>query len=100
MAEPKKLISLISIGLVILSNLAFAQFDDPSQYEGRPIDPSREGIDYYREGEVIVYPSNSGPGNMDGNFNEEEMRRLMKEKYGDKFSEEAFNKRISEMRGR
>src|SRR3989344_4572906 len=100
MVNIRKSLSLVISLFVLLSNIAFAQYSDPGQYEGRPIDPSREGIDYYREGEVIVYPSNSGPGNMDGNFNEEEMRRLMKEKYGDKFSEEAFNKRIIEMRGR
>src|SRR3989344_3484527 len=79
MVNIRKSLSLVISLFVLLSNVAFAQYSDPSQYEGRPIDPSREGIDYYREGDVIVYPSNSGPGSMDDryrNMNEDEMRRL------------------------
>jgi len=107
MAEPKKLISLISIVLVILSNLAFAQFDDPSQYEGRPIDPSREGIDYYREGDVIVYPAQTSSNEKrmmerfsSGEFSEEEMRKMAKEKFGGDFDEMEFKKSMMEFEKR
>lgn len=106
MAESKKFISLVSIALVILSNLAFAQYDDPSSYEGRPIDPSREGIDYYREGDVIVYPAKMDSERKmmqkfsSGEMNEEEMRRMAKEKFGDKFDEMEFKKGMMEFKER
>src|SRR3989344_3612632 len=101
MVKIRKFLSLIISLFVILSNIAFAQYSDPSQYEGRPIDDSGEGIDYYREGDVIVYPdkSNQGPGmgNYEG-LSEDELRAMVKSKMGEKFSEEEFQRMTASRR--
>src|SRR3989338_1634675 len=65
MVKVKKLFSLLAIVLLMLNNAVFAQYTDASYYEGRPIDKSREGIDYYREGDVIVYPGSMGSSEND-----------------------------------
>ncbi|MBI2655327.1 hypothetical protein HYX06_02790 [Candidatus Woesearchaeota archaeon] len=106
MVKIKKFVSLISVVFLILSNLALAQ-SDPSSYEGRPIDPSREGIDYYREGNVIVYPAEMGSEEQRmmerfsrGELSEEEMRKMAREKFGDKFDEMEFKRSMMESKER
>ena len=99
MVKVKKFVSLFSVILIILSNIAFAQNSDSGSYEGNPIDPEKEGTEYYREGNIIVYPAqaNSNEGeNMErfnrGEFSEEEMKKMAKEKLGDDFDEMEFKK--------
>ena len=107
MAEVKRAFSLL-IGLVIiLSNIAFAQNSNASSYEGRPIDPSREGIDYHREGNVIVYPAQTSSEEKRmmerfnrGELSEEEMKKTAKEKLGNNFDEMKFKKSMMESQER
>jgi len=107
MAKAKKRIYSLLIILIVLSNIAFAQYDDPGSYEGRPIDPSKEGIEYHREGEVIVYPVGISSKEKDmmerfvkGDFSEEEMRRIAREKFGKEFDEMEFKKSMMEFEER
>ena len=102
----KRALSLLVIIFIIFSNAALAQYDssgaDPGSYEGRPIDPSREGIDYQREGDIIVY-RNEGHGQNNqrfgpGEMNEEELRAMAKAKMGSSFSEEEFQALMDKMR--
>lgn len=107
MVNANKLLSLIVSLFLILSNIAIAQLSDSSSFEGKPIDPSREGIDYYREGDVIVYPHKMGSREKEmmerfnrGEFSEEEMRRMAKEKFGKDFNEMEFKKSMIEFEER
>ncbi|MBI2558674.1 hypothetical protein HYW20_05100 [Candidatus Woesearchaeota archaeon] len=102
----RKSLSLLIIVLMILSNLVFAQY--PGSYEGKPIESSGEGSEYYYEGDVVVYPS-KGPGSkeeqmmerfMKGNIGEDEMRAMAKAKQGDRFNEMEFQKGMLELKGR
>jgi len=113
MSQIKRWVSLLVIIFLILNNISFADFEDSSSYEGRPIDPSREGIDYQREGDVVVYPSSSDRdiSGMSAEesimmqrfrsnaMTEEEMRRIAKKKFGDK-SEIDFEKMMIEFKDR
>lgn len=103
----KKFSSLAVILLFILSNFAFAQYSDPSVYEGRPIDESREGRNYYREGQVIVYPAKTDSEERmmmerfaKGDISEEEIRKMAKSKFGENFDDEEFKKRMLETKER
>ena len=103
----KKIISLLAIVSIILSNIAIAQKSDSSSYEGRPIDPSKEGVEYYGEGDVIVYPAKISSEEKDmmkrftkGDFSEEEMRKIAKSKLGEKFDEMEFKKDFMEFKDR
>ncbi|MBI1936448.1 hypothetical protein HYS31_08525 [Candidatus Woesearchaeota archaeon] len=102
MVNAKRGFSLLSIIFLILGNVAFAQ-SDPSVYEGKPIDPSREGIDYYREGDIIVYPSRE-MGYMEGfrrgDISEEELKKMAKARLGDKFNEMEFKRGFAEFNDR
>ena len=107
MVKVKKLFSLLAIVLLMLNNAVFAQYTDASYYEGRPIDKSREGIDYYREGDVIVYPGGMGSSENDmmerfrkGDIDEGKMREIAKEKFGEEFDEIEFEKGMLEMKER
>ncbi len=107
MIKVKKLLSLLIVIFLILSNIAFAQYSDPSNYEGRPIDESKEGKEYYREGQVIVYPakiSSEEERMMErfarGDISEEEMRRIAKSKFGKDFDEMEFKKGMMEFKER
>ncbi|MBI2657227.1 hypothetical protein HYX08_00865 [Candidatus Woesearchaeota archaeon] len=104
MIKVKKLFSLLIIFSVILSNAVFAQLGSSSPYEGRPIDPSREGKDYYREGDVVVYPNEMGSKEMErfikGGASEEEMRKMAKAKFGSSFDEMEFEKGMMESKER
>ena len=112
MIEVKKFLSLLITIFLILSNVALAQYYDssglsPSYYEGRPINPSREGKDYYREGEVIFYPTSRGSEEermmerfARGELSEDKMRAMAKAKSGDKFDEVEFKKGIMEFKER
>ncbi|MBI2653695.1 hypothetical protein HYX02_02680 [Candidatus Woesearchaeota archaeon] len=108
MIKVKKSISLLIVIFLILSNIALAQsFSDSSSYEGRPIDPSKEGVEYYREGNVIVYPakiSSQEKGMMErftkGDFSGEEMRKIAKAKFGKDFDEMEFERDFMEFKER
>lgn len=107
MIKVKKILSLAIVFLLILTNAAFAQYSNPSQYEGKPIDESREGDDYYREGQIIIYPHkmSSKEGEMmerfrRGEASEDEMRAMAKAKFADKFSEMEFQKGMIEFNER
>ncbi len=106
MVNIKNLVAFLCIILVILSNLAFAQYE-PSYYEGRPIDPEKEGKDYYKDGDVIIYPGRMGSEEQEmmqrfrrSDFSEEEMRRMAKEKFGKDFDDMAFKKSMMEFNDR
>ena len=112
MIKVKKSLSLLTIVFLILSNIAYApshpEFaDDPSLYEGRPIDKSGKGSgEYYYKDGVIVYPSSSSEERdmmerfMNGQLSEEEMRMMAKAKLGDDFREEKFKRDMMEFRER
>ena len=107
MVKVKKFFSLLVIVFLILNNVALAQYTDSSYYEGRPIDESREGIDYYREGDVIVYPGGMGSSENEmmerfrrGDIDEGKMREIAKEKFGERFDEIEFEKGMLEMKER
>ncbi len=94
------------IVFMILSNLVFAQYSGP--YEGRPIESSGEGSEYYYKGDVVVYPSR-GPGSseeqmmerfMKGNIGEDEMRAMAKSSSGERFDEMEFQKGMVELKER
>ncbi len=109
MIKVKKLLSFLITIFLILSNIAFAQYtsSDPSTYEGKPIDPSKEGKEYHKEGQVIVYPSKMTSEEermmqrfMKGDISEEEMRRIAKSKFGKDFDEMEFKKGMIEFKER
>ena len=110
MVKAKKFISLLVTIFLILSNVAFAQYSSekgPDYYEGRPIDESKEGKEYYREGAVIVYPAQMGSEEKrmmerfaSGDLSEEEMKRMAKAKAGKGFDEMEFKKGIMELKER
>lgn len=107
MIKVKKSLALLITIFLIFSNAAFAQYSDPSFYEGKPIDESREGKDYYREGQVIVYSSKMGSEEermmqrfMKGDISEEEIRRMAKLKLGKDFDEIKFQKGVMEFKER
>lgn len=107
MIKVKKSVAILVIAFLILSNVAFAQYSDPSSYEGRPIDPSKEGKEYYKEGNIIVYTAQTSSQEKEtmerftrGEFSEEEMRSMAKAKLGGKFSEEEFKRGIMESKKR
>ena len=110
MIEVKKFLSLLITIFLILSNVAFAPSHPPPNpefYEGRPIDESKEGNEYYREGQVIVYPARMGSEDkrmmerfMKGDISEEEMRRIAKSKSGERFDEMEFKKGMMESKER
>ncbi|MBI3035569.1 hypothetical protein HYY71_04560 [Candidatus Woesearchaeota archaeon] len=103
---------MLIIFSLILSNIAFAQSYDssgpgPSYYEGRPIDPAGEGRDYYREGDMIVYPAqiSSEEKRMMERFarsdmSEDEMRKIAKSKFGESFDDMQFQKGMMEFKDR
>ncbi len=102
-----KFLSLLTIFFLILSNISLAQYSDASLYGGKPIDVSKEGKEYYREGNVIVYPARMSSEEermmerfSKGGISEEEMRRMAKSKSGEKFSEMEFEKSILEFKER
>ncbi|MBI2652599.1 hypothetical protein HYX00_03990 [Candidatus Woesearchaeota archaeon] len=110
MVKVKKFLSIFVVVFLILSNIAFAQYTNslnPSSYEGRPIDPSKEGKEYNREGNVIVYPAQISSKEKEmmervarGELSEEEMRGFAKAKMGDRFSEEEFESGMMEFKDR
>ena len=107
MIKVKKFFSVLIILLLILTNVAFAQYTDASSYEGKPIDESKEGIDYYKESDVIVYPAriSSEESRMmerykKGSITEEEMRRIAKAKLGEDFDEIGFKRGMIEIKER
>ncbi|MDP3766347.1 MAG: hypothetical protein Q8R04_07585 [Nanoarchaeota archaeon] len=112
MIKVKRFFSLLIVIFLILSNVAFAQYysssgPGPGYYEGRPIDPSKEGKEYYKEGAVVVYPAqiNSEEKRMmerfaKGDISEEEMRRMAKSKSGESFDEMKFKRGMLEFKER
>ena len=111
MIKVKKFLALLITVFLILSNIGFAQYNTPptppSVYEGRPIDSSEEGKEYYREGQVVVYPAQTSSENKrmmerfaKGDISEEEMRRIAKSKSGERFDEMEFKKGIMEFQER
>lgn len=107
----KKSFSILAIIFLFLSNIAIAQYSsgssDSSLYEGRPIDGSREGTDYYKEGRIIIYKGDMGSKEkemmerfMGGGIGEDEMRDMAKAKFGDRFSEMEFQKGMLELKER
>lgn|GEM_PF-2414953 len=106
MIKVKKFVSLLIALFLVLSNIAFAQYSNPNSYEGRPIDPSREGKDYYKD-DVIVYPANKGSEEermmerfAKSEMSEEEMRRIAKSKFGEDFDEMKFKRGMLEAKER
>jgi len=81
-------------------------YDEAASYEGRAIDPSREGIDYYLDGDIIVYPSKTNYDKeqamrerfMSAELSEEELRKMAIERMGNQFSEEEFEKGMKEFK--
>ncbi|MBI2542251.1 hypothetical protein HYV80_06085 [Candidatus Woesearchaeota archaeon] len=110
MIKVKKTFSLLITIFVIFGNIAFAQYSDssgPSSYGGRPIDPSKEGKEYYREGDTIVYPARQGSDENEmmerfikSGMSEEEMRKAAREKFGKDFDEMEFEKGMMEVNER
>ena len=107
MVKLSKPLALIIISFMILSNIVFAESNSPSEYEGKPIDVSREGIDYYKEGNIIVYPNKLGSEEKEkmerfakGDLSEEEMRAMAREKFGDNFNEMEFKKNMLQAKDR
>ncbi|MBI4452835.1 hypothetical protein HY637_05365, partial [Candidatus Woesearchaeota archaeon] len=106
MIKIKRGLSLLVSIFLILSNIVFAQQSNPSQYEGRPIDPAGEGTEYYREGNIIVYRNQIDSEKemmgrfMKEDFSEEEMRRMAKDKFGEDFDEMEFKKEMMKFRER
>ena len=108
MIKVKKILSLLIISFLILSNIVFAPSHPESEfYEGRPIDQSKEGRDYNREYNkevpIVVYPHNIGSEEkrmmerfMRGELGEEEMRKMARSKSGKGFSEEEFQRGMIE----
>ncbi len=105
MVKNKKLFSLAGIFVVILGNIAFAQYSseqysNPSYYEGKPIDKSGEGSEYYYEGGAVVYPNRGSSEEAmmkrfrEEGFNEEEMINMARAKFGNDFSEEEFRNKM------
>lgn len=107
MVKLNKPLALIIISLMILSNIAFAESNSPSEYENRPIDESREGIDYHKEGNIIIYPARISSKEKEkmerftrGDLSEEEMRAMAKEKFGERFNEMEFEKSMLQAKDR
>lgn len=111
MIKVKKFLSLLIAFSLILSNFAFAQYNTPptppSVYEGKPIDESKEGKEYYREGQVIVYPARMGSEEermmerfARSDMSHEEMRRIAKAKFGEDFDEMEFKRGMLEFKER
>ena len=108
MVKVKKFLSLLITIFLILSTFAFAEYSsDPSYYEGKPIDESKEGKEYYREGNVIVYPAKMGSKEermmerfARGELSEQEMRAMAKAKSGSSFDEMEFKKEMMDLKDR
>ena len=101
----KKIIFSFSVLFFFILNIVYvadAVMVPHSDYESKPIDPAREGKDYHRDGNIIIYSSAAGNGmSFDRmEMDEGKMRQMAKEKLGDEFSEEEFQHMLDEMKNR
>lgn len=105
MAKITKLVSLVGIFIIVFSNIAFAQYypyqySNPSHYEGKPIEKSGSGSEYYYEGGVVVYPNKAHNEEAmmkrfrEEGFSEKEMMKMAKAKFGEDFSEDKFKENM------
>ena len=101
MLQIKRLISLLTIVFLILSNVAYAEFDSS--------DSSFNSNNQLRENSKFSDKDLSGTSTEErimmerfrnGALSEEEMKKMSKEKLGDKFSEMDFQKSLMEFKSR
>jgi len=95
-----KVLSLLAIFFIVISNISFAQSSDASSHEGKLIDSSKE------DG-IIVHSNKMGFEKekmmerfSKGGISEEDMRAMAKEKLGKEFDEMEFEKEMLESKDR
>ena len=100
MVKLKKSLSLIIAVFLILSNLAFAQPTEAGFNERKTIENSKES-------QIAVYPSQISSEKkrtmeslIKSGVSDEEMRKIIKEKFGNDFDEMEFKKGMIELKGR